>query len=595
MKIIENNPNRETLRDLFSVIVLCVLLSILIYLPTFFLLQKFARADVDYFYFHQEFTQRSLLAYHQIPFWNPYISGGFPEIGNPQERFFSPALIFSMILGSVAGAKIEALFHVFLGILGTHFLAKYQGIKAPWTILAGFLFMGNPDLVFHNYVHLNWLSLAYLPYILLFYLQSRENPQRIIWAGIALSLMFYSGATYTLIFSVIFLTAYGLWESVRLQNTTLIKHLFLLILIFIVLSAPRLFPIIELLGKYPRYTPLNTPIPMNQLGKLFLDRNQFSLPHPGHRNQAYIGIVPLLLSLYSLKSWKIIWPLIVTSLFLLLICFGAWAPWAPWTLLHKVPLFNNLHIPARMFVVFFLPLALLTAQGATLLFSTNRPIYYLLACAIFLGITVDLITIDWHILQMPINANWANVSDQCRLGHCPRPTTPFRQVRVPVQRNPWNLMYPQLLNNSGVIDGYEPLLTHKKTGVTAKKMPNYQGEFFLKNGNGQVSITDWSPNKIVYSLSVPGKDTLILNQNFNKNWKCLPRRQVLNDNGRVAINVEPRDQTITLYYFPDSFLWGILFLLGGCGLYCVMARTQKRYTPASLPSKTPTPHITRTS
>ena len=99
-------------------------------------------------------------------------------------------------------------------------------------------------------------------------------------------------------------------------------------------------------------------------------------------------------------------------------------------------------------------------------------------------------------------------------------------------------MYPIFLSNSGILDAYE-VINVKKGSVFTVEDAEYRGEAYLAGGEGRVTITYFSPNKIVVNVNANDRDTLVLNQNYYKGWRVKGDRRmtVVPSNGLIATQV----------------------------------------------------------
>ncbi|UCD17286.1 MAG: hypothetical protein JSV44_12685, partial [Candidatus Zixiibacteriota bacterium] len=66
---------------------------------------------------------KTVLHFHQFPFWNPYIGGGNVLFVHPEVGIFSPFFAMLMIFGPVGGLKVQVLLSYFLGFWGTYLFA----------------------------------------------------------------------------------------------------------------------------------------------------------------------------------------------------------------------------------------------------------------------------------------------------------------------------------------------------------------------------------------------------------------------------------------------------------------------------------------
>ncbi|MEW5925647.1 MAG: hypothetical protein AB1746_16820 [Candidatus Zixiibacteriota bacterium] len=72
---------------------------------------------------------KTILHFHQFPFWNPYIGGGNILFPHPEVGIFSPFFLLILIFGAVGGLKLQVLVAYFLGFYGSYLFAKKMGIS----------------------------------------------------------------------------------------------------------------------------------------------------------------------------------------------------------------------------------------------------------------------------------------------------------------------------------------------------------------------------------------------------------------------------------------------------------------------------------
>jgi len=99
--------------------------------------------------------------------------------------------------------------------------------------------------------------------------------------------------------------------------------------------------------------------------------------------------------------------------------------------------------------------------------------------------------------------------------------------------------------------------------VSAYNQPGYRGEYWLTNP-GTVYQTKWSPNRLSFDVSPSVPTTLVINQNFDIDWQLAAGiGSMTSDDGRLAINLPPGHQQLTLVYRPEHMV--LAFLMTLCG------------------------------
>lgn len=80
--------------------------------------------------------------------------------------------------------------------------------------------------------------------------------------------------------------------------------------------------------------------------------------------------------------------------------------------------------------------------------------------------------------------------------------------------------------------------------------------YFLNNPANQAEFQYFSPNKLIVKVDLKVPDTLIINQNYNKYWRCaiMP----INHNNFLAFKLDKIGlYPIELNYLPLSFYAGL--------------------------------------
>ncbi|WP_331543312.1 hypothetical protein [Luteibacter sp.] len=134
---------------------------------------------IDQFYptvYFNAHTLRSGL----VPWWNPYIYAGYPQIGDPQGMMFSPLLMGWMLLRQDPGAvwfDWGVLLHVLMG--GAAMLAllrRYGGNALGW-LLGATVFMAGGVAASRLEHTPDVIAYAYVPVVLLALRQFLDEPR----------------------------------------------------------------------------------------------------------------------------------------------------------------------------------------------------------------------------------------------------------------------------------------------------------------------------------------------------------------------------------------------------------------------------------
>lgn len=536
-------------------------------------LQLSCRGDWDYFSALHEVSSLTIFEYRQFPLWNPYVGGGISLIGNPQSGFPSPIFLVTGLFGVFAGLKIAIWLHTALGLWGMWLLAGHFGLKGPARLAPAVIFIFSSAWALHlTEGHMVWLPVAFLPLFFLTFLKGLRDKRWLVLAGVVESLMFYEGATYVFAYSVLFVALYALCYSLECRRwQPLFANLGVNILAA-ALSAPKLLPMLELLGSNPRPVSAGSPLAWDDILAALVERSS-----GGWETGNYLGFTVVILFLLSFSLFRQQLSLILTSIFMLMLSMGDFAPYSPWNILHKLPLFGSFHVPTRVFVVFNFSVALLVGifLGQSAKSSDRRVNFILWVVVLFIG--SDLFLLSHSVFGEA--AKTANISvrrdnfkaieiKRALYRVAPAETTglgrsvasvhqPFSQIRVPdlarFVHGAYSDQYLPIVQNQGVVDAYEPInFGHNARAVTDK---DYQGEYYL-SGAGELKLLRWSPNKLSFHVTLPESGRLLINQNFSSGWHA-SRGSVANVNGLLGVDLPAGEHDVTVHYLPYSFLLGL--------------------------------------
>ncbi|HRZ40352.1 MAG TPA: hypothetical protein P5246_05010, partial [Candidatus Omnitrophota bacterium] len=319
----------------------------------------FGLYDWNFFLYQHQYWHISLFSFKQLPLWNPYACGGMSFIGRPDVSVLPFPIIFVTAFGALAGLRIMAVFYIFLGMTGMFYVCRYLKIGILPSLIAGVIFSMNGALALRIMAgHLGWLSVAYLPFIVLFYLKGLKKFRYLFLCSLFLAFVAAEGS-YILMFTAVFLFVFSALYALQQKSLRPLLALGLTLALCVLLSGPKLFPMIEMMSQFPRGTDVGKAIPLKNLYNIFWERNQlgnlafaFMRPLNWWEFGSYIGIVPVVIFVLSFKLVRRQWPLLLTAVCVFVIGLGNFSALAPWTLLHRAPVFCNMHISSRVWVIF---------------------------------------------------------------------------------------------------------------------------------------------------------------------------------------------------------------------------------------------------
>ncbi|HAH19304.1 MAG: hypothetical protein A2Y00_07050 [Omnitrophica WOR_2 bacterium GWF2_43_52] len=545
--------------------------------PIFHNFSYLGQMDWDQFTFWNAVPRKTVLTYHQFPLWNPYGNGGNVLLAHPHSSFLSPFYLFVLFFGPVTGIKLEIIVLLIIGMLGMFLLSNHMGGKGISSYAPSFVFMLSSIYPLHlTEGHVEWLGMAFVPWLFLSYLKSIDNKNYVYVALLLFAVMVLGGGVYISVIMAAFLTLYSFVMIVREKRIVWLRNIAIIFAGVFLLSSIKLFPMLEFLTHSPRTIESTENISPLLLPTILLDRNQgglyaqtkWSAPdkkafvgnnvvidYGWHEYGAYIGIIPLLLFAGGIFfSFKKQWPFLLIGIIFLILSLGRGFPIDLWRILHFLPIYDSLHVPSRLILIFIFVLSIFSGLCLSKIeenmkkMNTGRAGVFLIVLFIFL----DLYLVNGFILKQ------AFVIAPIRVEY----NAEFKQRYDSVNFYPAisrSAMYPIFLSNSGILDAYE-VINVKKGNVLAVKDPGYRGEVYLADGKGSATITSFSPNRIVVNVNAHDVDTLVLNQNYYKGWRlkgCHDPR-VRSFNGLIAAHVDSSDKKAIFFYMPKSFIIGCL-------------------------------------
>ena len=530
--------------------------------------------DWDQHLFYHAVPRDTILRYHQFPLWNPYYCGGNVMLANPQARFLSPFFLLHLPFGTVIGIKLEIWLHVVIAMFGMFLLSKQMGLTRFSAYLPPLLFaLSTPYAMHLTEGHTWFMAFAYMPYVVFFYLKSRERFLYALAGSAFIALMILEGGTYPTPYTLLFLGFYSVCLALRRRTLSPLISLGVMVGMGFLLSAVKLLPTLSFLHHHPRPTGMNDHLSFSLLPRIFLNRMRSGTPRYGdtrwewHEYSTYMGVVPLmLLTLGVISSIRRRrgFPLLITTLLFLLLAFGEFHPLAPWSLLHRLPFFSSMRVPSRFLVVFLFGSALIAGKGFSWVerYLLSGKLGWKVGSLICLG------------LLFLIGSDLILVSSKAFFEAFPYPPKhPVRREEFRQIKGSNHAMLEAFLRNEGTIDGYEPV--HLPIKAIPSDDPRYRGEVFLKDGEGKVEIAFWSPNRIEIIADITHKGYLCVNQNFDPGWRVKGGGEVIPLGGIIATKVDRGRRQIVFYYLPTSFLIGAFLSFLGVGISLIPLATRR--------------------
>ncbi|MFN0208048.1 MAG: hypothetical protein ACKVS6_17215 [Planctomycetota bacterium] len=582
-------------RELLVVSVCAAVVAFLFTWRNFLQIENWGICDWDQHLAYHEVTRRTILQYGEIPLWNPYNSGGFPDLANAQSRVLSPTFVLILLFGTAPGIKLDILVHCALGLVFTYYLARRIQLERIAAAGCAGIFMLSGLYVYPLTFGMTWnLAVAYVPLLFLGYLMARETLGHAWIGGVALALMLFSGGAYILAISVVTITFWTLIATVVSRN---FRSLFALVccgLWGVGLSAVKLIPAIQLMAAHPRKIEDISGYSLCGLLYSLFGRGQSEDPYPfsgdswfwnaivydHDENYMYVGLIAAVLFIAGVvKDAKKVTAFLAVMIVSLLFMAGNAVPYSLWTVLHDLPILSSMRVAQRFRIPFLLNFAIVAGFGLNWICLKWKWFSMLLVAVIF----ADLLWVNGSVfshafpfapVQWRTPGEFRQISDSVfydTKGIITEPRSPesYRPV--------FSGLMPPLLSNVGVLHAWESALlvsnnTPEPTDVLAYSDKRYRGEVYIVHGSGRADIMNWSPNFVRVRYVTEQDAILILNQNFDSGWKCSNTSQVVrwsprvesgevNDHhmgGLIGFPIERGSGELLLYYSPQSFWSGLV-------------------------------------
>ena len=527
-------------------------------------------SDIIISFMHLE--RESLLQYKQFPFWTPNIWGGI-ELFNITSMVFSPFYLLILLFNEIIGLKLMITVHLFFGLLGMHMLARRMGAGEKSSYLASFIFFLSsiyPLQVAEGTYYS--ISLAWLPWAFLYFLKSFDDARHAFISSFFCALILFSGGLHpVLFFTFLLFLVYSIFESFKRKDLRAPRRLALISLCTFLLGAVYFFPwaglfkglgLVDKYMSYPAYNDLSV-----FLHSLFSRNQLLSVPRAALSNLprdvsfweqrgAYIGVA-------GLAAYILIIPALIKKrnsfvltnlLFLAMSVLNIIIPLKILNSLRAIhPLLPCYKFP-RLIWMFVFTLSLIAALGLTVF--ENKPGPGRKARRFFIIAFLLLVFVDLALVSMPVFREAFS-----RAPEIIRREAEFRQVKTDDVYGA-SKMYGAVLLNQGVAVDF-PKIGYFCNAVSYGSK-RYRGEVYLKSGKGEPEIIYFSPNIVKVKVVPEADDQLVLNQNYNRNWKVSGSRdnRVVCVDGLAATRVTPTDAgAVKFYYFPYDFLVGSLVAL----------------------------------
>ena len=365
----------------------------------------------EVFYFrdlHSHFLpKRELVAEYlselEVPLWDPYLQGGKPLLGNPNNMALYPSNLLYLFLSGSRALTIEIFLHHFGAMLALYIFCRMLSFRQSSSFLAAIIY-GFSGYMLSATNLLNWLiALAYLPVLFCFWHQYllRGKWKWWVWTVFAASLQMLAGAPEFTILSFVCLFAWSCFYRYPVSVPRIFLRWAALAVFTIALCAIQILPALELSSFTVRATGFGFDsttawsLHPYRIFEFIFPRmlGRFdSLSPTSYWGRHLEGDVPFILSVYfglttlvlaSIGAFsdqrRTTFPLrIRTFLFcLIMVCvllaLGSNLPGLSW-IFDFLSLRSPFRFPVKLLSAAILPLSLLAAIGLEVLFSDQNKV-----------------------------------------------------------------------------------------------------------------------------------------------------------------------------------------------------------------------------
>ena len=521
--------------------------------------------DWRYFESAMEAARRSVVWFHEVPLYNPWMCGGEPQLANPQSVAGSPAFLLVVLFGTAVGEKLMVALFVGAGLDGMYRLARHGGLSNEAALGSAVTFGLSGWVAAHFAIgHVSFFGATLVPHLVYFYRRSLDDRRWAVAAGGIAALVVLSGGTSTAVLAAICLAAIVVVDVVVLRSARPLAVAALAAIAALLLGAYRILPALEFALVHPRHTVetdrfglvalLQAAARFDIVGKLGAQR---------YGMHEYAWRLPLLawplvllgvvaLARRTLPTQRLGLTILVVSLVGLGVCMGDALPYGPWWVMRHVPVLRDLRVPSRYVLLVVFGLSLAVGAGIDAL----RP--YLVRVRAVLLVLLALLAVD-----AVVYANRA-FSGVFALAPPPIDHAGFTQVQ-----GHWSKMLPLVYANRGDVGcDEEAPLTRAKT-LELGDVPQAR---LLDPDAGRILGIAWTPNGYAIDLDTSRPTTLLLDQNWNEHFtsnlgtmqRWGDKVAMDHDGGRLAVALPPSRGTVEVYYRPRTFVVGCFLSVLAC-------------------------------
>ena len=588
---------RSKLLNTITITLFFLLLTLICHFPWISKWQLLARYDMPLHYSFLVGAYRSVVEFHQLPFWNPYAGGGHPNLYFA-ETFISSPFFFLAYFQPLLGLKLSVILAYTAGLIGAAFLAALFFERRSSCLLFAICYVFCGFHLSKLVTGMMWsLSAMFIPWAIWSFLQMfRLNSFRYaVVTALMTTFMLMNGGVYYLVYLGLFF----LLLAIRNLRFFLSRQSMILCAKFSLLAASlasfKLLPLLAITSDYSRNInpslggislkgilygltsekvalsfdsifPAQTTLDLINGWSYGLDENSIYVSPIGLSLIA-LGLLlsPRKLPAGLIKKLKFDYKfLLMVSVFAIYLSWGeALAPLAFSNLTSRLPVFSQMRVPQRAMIL----LVIVFPFYASIAYDYILDKINVRSHALSQLTGIFIVTSQLFFL---FNFNHLLTKDAFYLSAPPlKPTESFYHTT-----GGSTLLDLSSLGLSN--DRLSPTFGFG-TATFSKEQANYPGEYFLLNSREAIQPAYWSPNKFAIRFtSIHRKDTLVVNQFYEKSWKAYDQDDALLPvkkidkipgldpaNGLMGIELSPNTSFVKVIYEPQLALTGLIITIIG--------------------------------
>jgi hypothetical protein len=453
--------------------------------------------------------RRTIVTYHQFPWWNAWSLSGQPFLAEPQTAVLMPDTLFLVGFGAVYGYKLIVLFYGFIGYEGSRFLCRQLFGRRSFVDAICIIPALSPPLALHLGVgHVVLLVFWLFPWLLAFGLSWYKSAWRAVGLGVVVGCFFLTYIHYTIIIGFTLIGVVVLVRVIRsYRSQTMWTLAGLVVCTALALGLTRFLLVKQLLAGFPRVEVTHYPIVASLtdvVGATIEPLQTQGLP--SHIDDlrwweigSYVGILALFLAYEGFRfGERRLRPMYWVALLCFVFSWNNRDVFMPGYWMHIIPPWRFMIIAPRWRLFGCYLLSVGAVQGLVALRDRGR---------VWLAVSLAVLV----VADLSFNTYWAYRDTFTK------DPPPWKMAADPPRtvRDDPGTVWEHFRSNMVSMGPEFPLLGWREhyPQRTDIAMPGYQGEFV---GSKPVRVELWSPNRVVLT-GVPG-DVVTINCNPSSYW-----------------------------------------------------------------------------